>query len=137
VARYADEWNGVALGPDEYARKVEVLERHCEAEGRDPATIRRSMMTFGIIGPTEGHRDRTAEFMARMFMPGQQVSAAQFRAGARQRGLIGGSTDEVLDQLGRLAELGLQEVQFQHLFFESDDVPEYLAAEIAPQAARL
>ncbi len=41
VARYADIAN--VNGPlDELRHKLEVLDRHCEAEGRDPATIRRT-----------------------------------------------------------------------------------------------
>ncbi len=47
--------------------------------------------------------------------------------------MITGSTDEVVDQLAALAELGVQEVQFQHTNFDSDLIPEYLAAEIAPR----
>src|SRR3989442_1273778 len=38
VARYADIWNGFGT-PDEVRNKIDVLEQHCAAEGRDPATI--------------------------------------------------------------------------------------------------
>jgi F420-dependent oxidoreductase-like protein len=38
VARYADASNFFG-GPDEVAHKLDVLRRHCEAEGRDPSTI--------------------------------------------------------------------------------------------------
>ena len=51
--------------------------------------------------------------------------------------MIAGTTDEVIDQLGRLAELGMEEVQFQHFNFDSDEVPEYLASEIAPRVRDL
>jgi hypothetical protein len=37
----------------------------------------------------------------------------------------------------RYAALGMQEIQFQHFNFEDDTVPEFLAAEVAPAAARL
>lgn len=43
AARFADSWNAMYLSPDEYATKVGVLERACEAAGRDPATIERSI----------------------------------------------------------------------------------------------
>jgi F420-dependent oxidoreductase-like protein len=135
VARYADEWNGVVITADDFARKLEVLERHCEAEKRDPATIRKSMMTFGIVGHTEADLEPATRYVQELFGAAGQV-APQFRKGARERGMIIGTTGEVLDQLGRLAELGMDEVLFQHLLFNSDDVPEYLAAEIAPAAAR-
>lgn len=41
AARWADEWNTWGL-PDVLAAKGAVLERHCEAIGRDPAGIARS-----------------------------------------------------------------------------------------------
>jgi len=44
VARYADACNLFALSVPEVARKLEVLERHCEAEGRDPTTVERTIL---------------------------------------------------------------------------------------------
>jgi F420-dependent oxidoreductase-like protein len=43
VARHADEWN-VFASPDLLRHKSEVLARNCEAIGRDPAQIRRSVV---------------------------------------------------------------------------------------------
>ena len=133
VARYADEWNAVNLGVDGYRAKLAVLERHCEAEGRDPATIRKSMMVFGIVGGTEADLDASSRRVMSMFGSPAGTTPAQFREGMKARGMVCGSTDEVVDQLGRLAELGLEEMQFQHFTFDSDSVPEYLASEIAPR----
>ena len=48
VARHADEWNAWCP-PTEMRRLSSVLERHCEAEGREPATVKRtSMMVFAF-----------------------------------------------------------------------------------------
>jgi F420-dependent oxidoreductase-like protein len=44
VARYADACNLFASSPAEIAHKLEVLDRHCEAEDRDPATIERTIL---------------------------------------------------------------------------------------------
>ncbi|MGH2608772.1 MAG: TIGR03560 family F420-dependent LLM class oxidoreductase, partial [Tepidiformaceae bacterium] len=66
VAQYAAEWNSVGLAPEAYAGKVAALERHCAAEGRDPATIRRSMMMFAILGRTEKALDAVAARMMRV-----------------------------------------------------------------------
>jgi F420-dependent oxidoreductase-like protein len=52
VARYADACNLFAMNPAEVAHKLEVLERHCEFEGRDPATI-----TKTILGMTDPMSD--------------------------------------------------------------------------------
>lgn len=135
VARYAAEWNSVNLAPDAYAGKVAVLERHCEAEGRDPVHIARSMMTFAVIGPDEKSLDRSTERMMSMWGARPGTSPAEYRETLRARGMIVGGKDQILEALGRYAAHGLQEVQFQHFMFDDDTVPEFLASEIAPVAA--
>ena len=137
AAQYADEWNCLMLSPDVYAHKVDVFERHCEDVGRDPSTVRRSMMIFGLVGPTQVHIDRVTDIAMRRFAPGEDVSQDDFRQRFKARGSIVGGTDELLDTLGRLAQHGLGEVQFQHLNFDDDDIPEYLARDIAPQVSAL
>jgi F420-dependent oxidoreductase-like protein len=44
VAQYADSWNGSFQTVDEAAHKLDVLRRHCEAVGRDPAEIQKTVM---------------------------------------------------------------------------------------------
>lgn len=46
VARYADACNLFAPDPAVVAHKLEVLDRHCEAEGRDPADVERTILGF-------------------------------------------------------------------------------------------
>lgn len=47
VAKYADACNLFATGLDEVAHKLDVLARHCETEGRDPAEIRKTIIGGG------------------------------------------------------------------------------------------
>jgi F420-dependent oxidoreductase-like protein len=49
VARYADACNLFATEPAEVAHKIEVLERHCADEDRDPATIQKTIL--GMADP--------------------------------------------------------------------------------------
>ncbi len=137
VAQHAAEWNCVNLPPDAYRAKVEVLQRHCESEGRDPATIRRSMMMFAIVGPSERHLDVATEKVMRIFGSPAGATTAEYREGAKARGMLVGGIDEILDRIGQLAVLGLQEVEFQHFDFASDDIPEFLAADVVPRARSL
>ena len=46
VAQYADVWNATTSIADELAHKIDVLHRHCEAVGRDPADIRLTAALF-------------------------------------------------------------------------------------------
>ena len=45
VARYASIWNFAGGSVDTFRHKIEVLEGHCAAVGRDPSTIERSIQT--------------------------------------------------------------------------------------------
>jgi alkanesulfonate monooxygenase SsuD/methylene tetrahydromethanopterin reductase-like flavin-dependent oxidoreductase (luciferase family) len=46
VATHADEWNATGIDPGEWSRLNQVLTSHCDAVGRDPATIRRGVQLF-------------------------------------------------------------------------------------------
>lgn len=138
VSRYASEWNAVNLTPEAYIHKTSVLAHHCERTGRDPSTIARSMMSFGLVGPSQEHIVRAVRTRQAMFGAATaNMTTEEFLAFSRERGGIAGGTEEVIDHLGKLAEAGCQEVQFQHFDFDDDDVPEYLASEIAPRVANL
>ena len=43
VARFAQHWNSVLAGVDEWQRKCEVLDAHCAEVGRNPGEIERSV----------------------------------------------------------------------------------------------
>jgi F420-dependent oxidoreductase-like protein len=47
VARYADACNLFAFDLKETARKIEILHAHCEAEGRDPASVKKTALYVG------------------------------------------------------------------------------------------
>jgi F420-dependent oxidoreductase-like protein len=136
VARYADEWNAVNANLERLAERNHTLVEHCEVEGRDPASIKRSVMTFGLVGPNEAALARAADKAATIVGRGQ-LDGKALRLAANERGMIAGSTDEVVDHLGRMAEMGVSEVHFEHLDFDDDSIPEYLASEIAPQVKNL
>lgn len=138
VAQHASEWNSTGGGgPEGYAHKVEVLAEHCAEAGRDPKTIRRSMMTFGVVGPNEQALDKATERVMGMWGAPAGSKPAEYREVLKRRGMIVGSTDEVVQTLGQYAELGLNEIDFQHFNFDSDEIPEYLAGEIAPRVKKL
>lgn len=95
------------------------------------------MMVFGLVGPNQGAIERVTRRVIEMFAAGGGMSPEQFQEVAKARGMILGQTEEVVDRLGQLADLGVQEVQFQHLDFDSDEVPHFLASDIVPKVAGL
>ncbi|OBJ80308.1 LLM class F420-dependent oxidoreductase [Mycobacterium colombiense] len=59
VAQYADIWNSMSNDVGELEHKIEVLNRHCEAVGRDPGEVRKT--SGGLAGADPF--DDTDEFL--------------------------------------------------------------------------
>lgn len=57
IAQYADWWNLVGVTAETYARKIEVLERHCAEVGRNPADIRKTWMGVVSLAPTRAQAE--------------------------------------------------------------------------------
>jgi F420-dependent oxidoreductase-like protein len=65
VARYADACNLFASSVDTVAHKLDVLKRHCEAEGRDYSTIEPTILAFGNpVDDPDGFIAQMAQFAA-------------------------------------------------------------------------
>lgn len=136
VAKYADEWNCVNMLPETYQHKLNVLADRCADVDRDISTVHQSMMAFGLVAGDERTLDRFTKF--HMSMSGATGSPAAYRATKEaESNWITGLTDEVVDKLGKFAAMGLEEIQFQHFNFASDEAPEYYADEIVPRVAGL
>jgi F420-dependent oxidoreductase-like protein len=131
VAQYADEWCSECLSLEEYRRKVQALERHCDALSRDPKSIRRSMVVTNSVIPTVSTVVKGALLQARSTVR-PESGRRQFDLPGRLGGLMVGGRKQMVDALGRYAELGLQEAIFKQYDFDSDSEPDYLSQEIAP-----
>ncbi|MBW3669733.1 MAG: LLM class flavin-dependent oxidoreductase [Actinobacteria bacterium] len=89
VAQYADGWNAGFPSPEVFAHKRMVLLGHCEAVGRDPSTIAGSvnLVLMHDVDP-------------------EKVSEAQ-----REQVLVG-STEQIVDRIGRYTDAGADQVNF-------------------------
>ena len=99
AARYADGWNAAYIPPEVYKHKIEVLERWCEREGRDPGEIARSVNVGFWVGidAAEARKERQR-------YDTQYGDAAEQRAG----GQLFGTPNEVIERIGAYAEAGAQ-----------------------------
>jgi probable F420-dependent oxidoreductase len=114
AARTADGWNFSWIGSEEtYRARSEAADAACEKEGRDPKTLRRSVGAYVICGRDDADLARRAERLAERTPPGVLPEAAPGGEVSweelRQRGVVG-TTAEVVDRLGALADLGVEEV---------------------------
>jgi len=89
TARFADQWN-IWGTPESLPDPLERLRVACEREGRDPATMWRTVAAMAFIARDDRHRESLAPL------------AASGRA-------IVGSAEQLLDTLGRYRELGIDE----------------------------
>ena len=60
AAKHADMTHWFPLGLEILRHKTEVLERHCEAIGRDPSTIERTMAAPVIVAAKDAERRRSS-----------------------------------------------------------------------------
>ncbi|MGI9596434.1 MAG: TIGR03560 family F420-dependent LLM class oxidoreductase [Acidimicrobiales bacterium] len=136
VAEHGHEWNATPLDLADYKIAKETLEQHCAEVGRDPAEIRRSMLLFATIGPDQRNEDIALQRFLDMIAP-EGATITLEDAIAAGRGPWRGSVDQLVDHLGQLAELGLDEVVFEHFCHEEDTIPEWLASDVMPRLAPL
>jgi alkanesulfonate monooxygenase SsuD/methylene tetrahydromethanopterin reductase-like flavin-dependent oxidoreductase (luciferase family) len=136
VAEHAHEWNTTPLDPAGYKVANDALARHCEDVGRDPGEIRRSMLIFATIGPDQQQQDMALQRFLDMMAPeGSDITLED--AIAAGHGPWMGTVEELVDHVGQLRDLGLDEVVFEHFCTEDDTIPEWIAAEVKPRLEAL
>ena len=101
------------------------------------ATIRRSMTTIGFVGATDEEVEAATLVQMQRTPPPGNPTPAEYRARMREGGAVMGTAGEVVEQLGRLAEEGLDEVQFVYFDLTTESLPAFLASEVMPQVADL
>jgi F420-dependent oxidoreductase-like protein len=106
AARYAEEWNGVFIPAARFAELTQRLDGLLEGEGRDPKSVRRSLMTNVLFGRNDG------EVQAKV--------GARDAAAIQARGVLVGTGAALQDQLGALAEAGVGRVMLQ--WMDLDDI---------------
>ena len=118
VVRYATEWNCVSLLPDEFARLNQSLNEMLAQAGREPGSVRRSMMTGCVFGKDEAALNKKIRFYGKTL---EEV---------RQGGAVAGSISEIKEQLQALETAGLQRIMLQWLDLDDLESLEALAKDV-------
>lgn len=103
AVKYADWWNMPDAPFSEYRKRLDYIEEHCEAAGRDPATLRRTW--FGRMAVAGSEQDAIA------LSDGKWTPANSFC----------GTQQQVIEQLGPFIEAG---VDYFMLEFPGIEKPE-------------
>jgi len=120
VARYADWWNADYYSPSDYARKLAVLHEHCQAIGRDPATI---VPTY-FASVSLARRPDAAALTLPLSPRGEPY-------------LVSGGPDDVARQLEAFAALGVRHVQLSFLDFPRSEGIDLFLSEVLPRFTRV
>lgn len=132
VAEYADEWNATLAPHDTYAHKFEVLLRHCEAVGRDPGEIRRSMMIGHIVGRDDGEVKRRAAEVQAIIPSMRDGGVDELIVRQRERGWLVGTPAEVIEQIQERAAQGVERIMMQTFLMDDVEQLELIASEVIP-----
>lgn len=117
AARFADELNAVMLSVDKCRQQRAALTAACDEIGRDPASVRYSVMTRCLVGATR------ADFLDRAAVAHERSShtgSVEEWVSELPPDWITGTADEAAATLARFAEAGVDQVMLQ--FLEYDDL---------------
>lgn len=106
AAELADGWNTCwTWTHDDYAERVHVLEQACDAVGRDPATVWRSLGLYALVGEDDNDLNRRFERMRDAYPPGVLggVSLEEYR-----KDRLVGTVEQVREQMARWSEMGVE-----------------------------
>lgn len=87
-----DGWAGSGMALEHYQHKAEILERHCDDVGRDPAEIRRTLLMPCYLTEDKELIERAVKNLG--------------------PGTVAGSASYILDRIGEFKEAGIAEIMF-------------------------
>ena len=132
AVRFADEYNLLGSSIEDYAKARRTLDEACERAGRDPKTLRLSVMTgFALAGDRADLLERARRTMERW---GADVSPEDALARYEARGTAG-TPEQFLEGLARLEEAGVERIMLQHALHDDLETVELLGREVVPHTA--
>jgi F420-dependent oxidoreductase-like protein len=125
AAKYGDEWNAIFRSPAQFRALNAELDQLASAQGRDPQSIQRSQMKGMIFGRDDAAVER--QLVAR------RHTDPRTKEELLAWGMLIGTPSELVEQLGRLGEAGMQQVMIQWADLDDLDGLEYFAQSVLPQ----
>ena len=134
MAREAAEWNVGFDGPDKYRHQTQVIEDACRTIGRDPASIRRSIMTSYLIGRDRDELRERAHQIGEIVPRYKDLDPDEVLKAAAENWLVG-TPEEIAGQIHKMAALGIDLFMLQHFLLDDRDALKLLAKEVIPAIA--
>jgi alkanesulfonate monooxygenase SsuD/methylene tetrahydromethanopterin reductase-like flavin-dependent oxidoreductase (luciferase family) len=133
AARWADEYNTVYATPELCRERRRAVAEAWEREGRDPETLRFSVMTGCLVGTDSEQLAERARRLAEW--RGEDPSHPERLLEGLPDGWIVGTVAEAIEQLGQLADAGVDRVMLQHHLHQDTEMVELIGREIIPAVA--
>ncbi|NWF71183.1 MAG: TIGR03560 family F420-dependent LLM class oxidoreductase [Chloroflexi bacterium] len=118
VAKYADEWNAVFSPPERFRENNARLNELLQQAGRKPGDVKRSLMHGVIYGGEAEVADKAAALYHSDL------------ARARERGMLIGRGQQLVDQLGAYVDAGVERFMLQWLMLDDLDGLAALAQDV-------
>jgi F420-dependent oxidoreductase-like protein len=120
VVQYAAEWNAVFIPLPTYQERTARLTDLLAERGRDPRSVKRSLMTQVIYGKDD------AQMSAKLAARGTTAEDAI------ARGLLVGTRSALIDQIGAFAAAGVERFMLQWIDQDDIDGLERMARDLLP-----
>jgi F420-dependent oxidoreductase-like protein len=130
AVRFADEYNTFFATVEEVRERKSALDDACNAAGRDPSTLRYSLMAPCVVGEDASAVRESARRIGERF--GRDPDQVLERYG--ERGPVG-TVDQVVDRLREIEEIGYERVMLQHLVHTDLETVALIGRELAPAVA--
>jgi alkanesulfonate monooxygenase SsuD/methylene tetrahydromethanopterin reductase-like flavin-dependent oxidoreductase (luciferase family) len=134
VAREAAEWNLSRLDADLFRERRDALDECCREIGRDPATIKRSVMTSYVIGRDRAEQlERAAQ--VREVVPDLKRFSPEEVLESRKDAWLVGTPEEIAERIREESKVGIDLFMLQHFLLDDTDALVLLGREVLPAVA--
>ena len=134
VAREAAEWNLSRLDLDMYREGTKDLEVSCREIGRDPGSIRHSVMTTYLIGRDKSELRERAAQVSRVLRQLSGMTPDEVIEDRKESWFVG-TPEEIAEKMRKVAGMGVDLFMLQHFLLDDADALNLLASEVIPAVA--
>jgi hypothetical protein len=130
AVRFADEYNALFGTLDQVRERKQLLDEACERGGRDPSTLRYSLMAPCVIGRNEQEVLESARRIGARFGRDPEDVLERYR----EHGPVG-TIAQAVERLKQIEEIGYERVMLQHLAHDDLETVALIGRELAPAVA--
>ncbi len=132
IGRFADECNTVGGTPEEVEARFARARAPLADEGRDPASITTSLMTWCFVGRTD---EEYLERLRRAHALDPDAGPFDDYRADIERDCIVGTPERAVERLREYERAGVQRIFLNHELYDDIGMLELLATEVLPQVA--